>query len=150
MIEEVQFAIEEFAEILNEIPAILFSIKEEDMVFAKNETQWSKKQIIGHLIDSACNNHQRFIRTQYENIPLISYDQNKWNQYGCYTEAATKNLIDLFIAYNLHLLIIMRGIDNEKLLLKCSTGGEINLTLGFMIIDYVAHLKHHICQILPG
>src|SRR4030095_2595683 len=26
--------------------------------------KWSKKEILGHLIDSATNNHQRFVRTQ--------------------------------------------------------------------------------------
>ncbi len=42
--------------------------------------KWSKKEIIGHLINSATNNHQRFVRCQFETIPKIVYDQNKWKE----------------------------------------------------------------------
>jgi hypothetical protein len=66
------------------IPPLLFAIGEPAFSSKPAPGKWSKKQIIGHLIDSATNNHQRFVRAQFETRPRIYYDQNKWNEYSYY------------------------------------------------------------------
>lgn len=62
--------------IIDKVPNILSEISEENMSVKPLPTKWSKKEIIGHLIDSATNNHQRFVRGQFEYNPEILYDQD--------------------------------------------------------------------------
>lgn len=66
------------------IPPLLTAIGEPAFSTKPAPEKWSKKEIIGHLIDSATNNHQRFVRAQFEPTPQIYYDQNKWNEYSYY------------------------------------------------------------------
>ncbi|MGQ0827780.1 MAG: hypothetical protein ACT4ON_05245 [Bacteroidota bacterium] len=68
------------------IPGLLSKIPENDFTNKPRPGKWSKKEILGHLIDSATNNHQRFVRAQFENIPQISYDQNNWNACSRYNQ----------------------------------------------------------------
>lgn len=68
----------------NTIPELLIQIDEQIFSEKINPAKWSKKEILGHLIDSATNNHHRFVRVQFETNLKISYDQNKWNQYNFY------------------------------------------------------------------
>lgn len=72
----IQKSIERLAFLCETIPQLLFEI--DDLTFSEELTseKWSKKEILGHLIDSATNNHQRFVRCQFEDIPTITYDQN--------------------------------------------------------------------------
>ena len=72
--------------ILDTVPKILTEIGERKMSIKPLPNKWSKKEIIGHLIDSATNNHQRFVRGQFEHNPEIRYDQNKWNEFSFYQE----------------------------------------------------------------
>jgi hypothetical protein len=72
--------------IIDKAPSMLSEISEENMYLRHLPTKWSKKEILGHLIDSATNDHQRFVRGQFENNPEISYDQNKWNEFSFYQD----------------------------------------------------------------
>src|SRR6478609_7364599 len=76
---------------------------EDDFSFKPAPEKWSKKEILGHLIDSATNNHQRFIRIQFEDNPVIGYDQNKWVEYSRYQQMSTTELIRFWQTYNQHL-----------------------------------------------
>ena len=78
--------------IINLTPKMLTEISGENMSTKPSPTKWSKKEIIGHLIDSATNNHQRFVRGQFENIPEISYDQNNWNEFSFYNQIDSKQM----------------------------------------------------------
>ena len=109
--------------------------------------KWSKKQILGHLIDSAANNHQRFVRCQFEEQPLISYNQDKWNEAGHYQEMDTRHLTRLWLVYNLHLAKLIALIPEEKGKRKCLTAPGTAVTLEFLINDYVVHLEHHLRQL---
>lgn len=41
--------------------------------------KWSFEDIIGHLVDSAANNHQRFVRMQMlPHLELEGYDCDAW------------------------------------------------------------------------
>jgi hypothetical protein len=101
--------------IIAKVPSILTEISEENMSAKPLPTKWSKKEIIGHLIDSATNNHQRFVRGQFETIPEIRYDQNKWNEYSFYQQIDSKQLILFWAIYNKQLIEIINRIPTENL-----------------------------------
>ena len=61
------------------IPSLIKQIPEQEFSHKSAPGKWSKKEILGHLIDSATNNHQRFVRAQFEDTPFIIYDQDNWN-----------------------------------------------------------------------
>lgn len=131
----------------NVIPRLLFSIDEDTLNEKVSPDKWSKKEIIGHLIDSATNNHQRFVRVQFEDKPQISYDQNKWNSYNFYHEIDRQQIFDFWTIYNRQLVELIKRIPDENLLLECIIGGS-NFTLSFLINDYVEHLEHHLKQVI--
>jgi len=123
------------------------------------EEHWSAKQILGHLIDSAANNHARFVVGQMKNdLVFPGYDQDGWVRTNHYQEAAWPRLIDLWQAYNLHLHHLMAHADKAKLGTPCTlhTLEEIAfntvpksepVTLEYLMKDYVVHMKHHLGQI---
>ena len=110
--------------------------------------KWSRKEILGHLIDSAANNHQRFVRLQIETtLTLPSYRQPDWVRVQHYQERRWSDLVELWIAYNRHLAHIMRHANPEAAgnLWKSPEG---DLALAFLMTDYLKHLRHHLDQIL--
>ena len=88
--------------------------------------KWSKKEILGHLIDSATNNHHRFIKGQYEILPRISYDQKKWNELNFYQKVEKNQLIEFWTLYNKHLLIIFKNIKSENLKNEITSNKTLN------------------------
>lgn len=122
-------------------------ISEESFTEKTGPGKWSKKEIIGHLIDSATNNHHRFVRGQFEEKAQISYDQNQWNIAGHYQDMDSTQLIQFWTIYNRQLIELWKNIPKEKLSNTIYTGGEIPLTLEFLIQDYVQHLEHHLKQL---
>lgn len=133
--------------IINLTPKMLTDISEENMSIKPTPTKWSKKEIIGHLIDSATHNHQRFVRGQFENIPEISYDQNNWNEFSFYNHIESKQIISFWTIYNKQIIEIIKRIPKENLEKQIKIGNNL-LTLEFLIIDYVEHLEHHLKQII--
>lgn len=133
--------------IIDNLPIVLTQISEENMSEKSSSNKWSKKEIIGHLIDSATNNHQRFVRGQFENNPEIHYDQNKWNEYNFYQQIDSKQIILFWTIYNKQLIEIIERIPTENLKRQINVGGAL-LTLEFLIIDYVEHLEHHLKQVI--
>ena len=130
------------------IPPLLSKIKEDDFSSKPSSDKWSKKEILGHLIDSAANNHQRFIRVQFEQVPTISYDQNNWNSCTRYNHMDSKHLISFWVAYNRHLVELIRLIPKDNLKRECNIGRETPVTLQWLIDDYVRHVEHHLKQIV--
>lgn len=109
---------------------------------------WSIQQVVGHLIDSAANNHQRFIRAQKgESLTFPKYDQNHWVQAQNYDSCSWQQLIEFWRMYNLHLAHVIRQIPDEKMRVKCTITPFEPVSLSFLIEDYVEHLKHHINKI---
>jgi hypothetical protein len=142
--------IERFGNLCNTIPTLLHNISETDFNFKPTQVKWSKKEILGHLIDSATINHHRFIRGQYENVPIISYDQNKWNEYSYYQQIKVDQLIRFWTSYNLQLLELFKLIPSTNLKNECNTGGQNNVTIEWVFNDYVSHLEYHLGQILEN
>lgn len=133
--------------ILDLAPGALSEISEENMSIKHVPTKWSKKEILGHLIDSATNNHQWFVRGQFEDNPEITYDQNKWNAYSFYQEIDSQQIINFWTIYNRQLLEIIKRIPSKSLNNQIIRGDNL-LTLEFLITDYVDHLEHHLKQII--
>jgi len=114
----------------------------------KDATQWSIKEVIGHLIDSASNNHQRFIRLQIdEEIRLPFYQQVDFVRISNYQSEDWVILLDFWKFYNLHLVHIVGNIDEQKLENVWITPKGEKLDLKFVVEDYLIHLKHHLSQI---
>ncbi|TAH03122.1 MAG: DinB family protein [Sphingobacteriales bacterium] len=131
----------------NTIPQLLLNIDDRTFLEKNRPNQWSKKEILGHLIDSATNNHQRFIRGQFEDKPAIVYDQNKWNQFNFYQQINAQQLIAFWEVYNRQLIELLKHISNESLQLECLVDGNL-LTIDFLVNDYVEHLEYHLKQIV--
>jgi len=144
MIDE---AIKKLTAYTMELPGLLNGISERQFAIKPSPEKWSKKEILGHLIDSATNNHQRFIRLQYENEPSIFYDQDSWVRLNHYNELTAKQLIRFWTVYNKHLLEVIKRIPAEDLLRESKVGPGKKGRLEFLINDYVSHLEHHIQQI---
>jgi hypothetical protein len=110
--------------------------------------KWSVKEIIGHLIDSAANNHQRFVRAQYGDVLVApGYAQDFWVQVQGYAEAPWPEIVEFWRLFNRHLARVMRRVPPEMLEVECRIGPYDPVPLGFVIEDYVAHLKHHLEQV---
>ena len=109
---------------------------------------WSPKEVLGHLIDSAANNHQRFVRAQESDaLTVPGYEQNHWVRSQGYQEADWPHLVALWTHLNLHLADIIARIPPGKYAVPCVIGGSDPVTLEFVIVDYLRHLKHHMAQI---
>jgi len=130
------------------IPPLLEKITDSEFSFKPSTEKWSKKEILGHLIDSATNNHHRFIRIQYEPEPLISYDQNIWSSLNHHADTDRSQLISFWTLYNKHLVHLLKFIPEENLRLNGSTGNGELIPLHFYITDYIDHLEHHLRQLV--
>ncbi len=109
---------------------------------------WSRKQVMGHLIDSASNNHQRFVRAcLQESLDFPSYDQEGNVRVQSPQEADWLLLIALWAAYNRYLAHVLARLPNSKLETICRIGSGRPATLGFVATDYVAQMLHHLQQI---
>lgn len=109
--------------------------------------KWTKKEILGHLIDSAANNHQRFVRAQFEDKPAVTYEQDNWVSFQKYADEPVENIIGLWINYNKHLAYLVSIMPEDKLKNLCDIKQEKPVTLEWVVTDYVRHLKHHLDQI---
>ena len=139
-IKKLQFICDTLPDLMNQMDDATFSKKDDP-------NKWSKKEILGHLIDSATNNHQLFIRAQFETNPEIIYDQENWNRFSYYQEMNSSDLIGFWFTYNKHLINLIKNIPRENLSRTCFIDGNL-LTLQFLIDDYIVHLEHHMKQIL--
>lgn len=111
---------------------------------------WTRKQILGHLIDSASNNHHRFVRAQLEGgVTMPGYAQDGWVAVGHYQERLWHDLVGLWTAFNQQLLHIMETTPQERLAIPCKIGDGEPVTLEFLMVDYVDHMKHHLAEIQP-
>jgi hypothetical protein len=110
--------------------------------------RWTIKEVVGHLIDSAANNHQRFVRAQLvEALVFPKYEQNEWVRCQAYDEIAWPDLVEFWRRYNQHLAHVIRRIPPSALPRSCTIGDYAPVTLGFLVEDYLVHLKHHLAKI---
>src|SRR3954469_2886833 len=109
---------------------------------------WSIKEIVGHLIDSAANNHQRFVRAQLSSeLSFPGYEQNGWVRSQAYQARPWLHVVDFWVLYNHHLAHVMSRIPDAAASVPCRIGNDDAITFRALAEDYVAHLRHHLDQI---
>lgn len=109
---------------------------------------WSRKQLLGHLIDSAANNHQRFVRAAIDGcFSGMPYAQEQWVATGAYQELPWTFLLSLWQHYNLLLAHVLERMDPQRAQAAVRIGDE-ELTLAAVAEDYPRHMRHHLSQIL--
>jgi hypothetical protein len=149
------------AEAVERATPMLRAIPEELAAMRSAPGKWSAKEIIGHLIDSASNNHQRFVRAQFqEDLIFSGYDQDEWVKVQRYAEAPWEPLIVLWREFNLHLARVIAAIPSDvrqtararhnlhRIALR-PVPEDLPTTLEYFIRDYLLHLEHHLGQIMP-
>ncbi|MGU3472077.1 DinB family protein [Paenibacillus sp. D51F] len=111
--------------------------------------KWSGKEILGHLCDSALANIQRFVRAQYEPQPheILRYEQDKWVAIMDYRNQPVEDILNLWTSLNRQAAVVVAGLAEEELGKECSRGQEGNVTLAWLVDDYIDHLDHHLEQI---
>jgi hypothetical protein len=109
---------------------------------------WSRKQVLGHLIDSASNNHQRFVRAALQTaLDFPGYDQDGCVRVQAVEEADWTLLVSLWAGYNRYLAHVIAHLPVSKLETLCRIGSDEPVTLRFLAEDYLRHLLHHLGQI---
>ncbi len=140
--------IAQLAALIRGIPRRLASITERDAGYKPSPEQWSKKEELGHLIDSALNNHRRVVLAQLEDSPaLAGYDGEGWVAVNGYWNRAWTGLIELWTSFNNHLLAAAEAAPASTWARTCTIGGSDPVTLRFVIDDYVDHMAGHLRHI---
>ena len=128
--------------------AILRQVSEAESNTPVLKGGWSRKQVIGHLIDSASNNHQRFVRASLEGaLEFPGYEQDGCVRVQAVQSAPWPLLVALWKNYNLYLAHVIAHLPAPQLGAICKIGEHEPVTLKFIAEDYLTHLLHHLGQI---
>ena len=123
--------------------------------------KWSAKEVMGHLIDSASNNHRRFVVAPSKgDLIFDGYDQEYWVSTQGYVDMPWQDILDLWYAYNRQLSFVMNRIPEEVRyeVRQSHNFDKIGMrpvprytptTLEYLMCDYIWHLEHHLAQVLP-
>jgi hypothetical protein len=109
---------------------------------------WTRKQIVGHLLDSATNNRQRFVRASAAGVYAgPGYAQDAWVEAHGYANKSWETLLQWWQVEHEILAAIVDRIPEERLEAKCVVGNDEPVTLRFLIEDYLSHQRWHLVQI---
>jgi hypothetical protein len=144
-------AMQQLESYIGSFPIKLKKFSSEELLKRPDEGKWSKKEILGHLIDSAINNLKRFTEIQFLPQPytVISYQQNELVIVNNYQDVPLQQLLDLWQSLNRQIIYVVKAIPADKLNYPVDPqyeSGEMK-TLAWIICDYVAHMEHHFRQI---
>jgi hypothetical protein len=140
-------AVGKLKKIVAEAPSLLMAISADEASRLSAVGKWSKKQELGHLVDSACNNHQRIVRAQVEEQPSLGgYDGNQWVALHNYQAMGWSEIIECWRVLNQQLIRAASMISPRTSNRKLTVGGSSS-TLGFLVDDYLDHLLHHLRHI---
>ena len=113
------------------------------------DSTWSPKEELGHLIDSAANNHVRFVRALIEpEFRGASYAQNDWVTAHRYREMPWLTIVEFWYRYNTFIVSLLAMVPENKLQTLCFVGSGEGVSLKFLVADYVLHMQHHLDHIL--
>jgi len=141
-----EFIAKDLEAIISQYLPALKSLDGSHLAYKPSPSKWSKKELIGHMIDSAQSNIRRFIVAQYEEIPTINYNQDKWVAIAGYQQWNSNELIDLWYLLNRQICEVLNNTSSETAQRKCMTQ-ELH-TIEWLAKDYIKHLQHHMHQVL--
>lgn len=141
--------IDEFDLLLNRLAVLYAPNPIKDFENKPTENKWSKKEILGHLIDSALNNIQRFTEIQYNEKPyqIRPYNQDALVKYNDYQNKNNQELYDLWLQLNEHISHIVKNLTIETLNYSIILPNGKLSDLNFLVNDYFEHFYYHINQI---
>jgi len=138
-------AISSLRNLIDRVPDRLAKLPRERVETRPSPSKWSAKEELGHLLDSAANNHQRIVRGQLENnVAVPSYDQNAWVAINRYQKRDWNELVDLWQALNRQLLAAAESVPDSAWPNTLTITDHAPMTLEFIFEDYVAHMAHHL------
>lgn len=149
-------------EIINTTEIELLKISEKDSRFKVIPSQWSFRQILGHLIDSAHNNYRRIVLSQLqEDLVFEGYAQDKWVLINRYHEKDFNQIIDLWKTMNFMIIDLIDTLNDQDLskmikdhnfdfICMNRVSKQESTNLSYLVWDYIFHLEHHLKQILPN
>ncbi|MBO9129887.1 DinB family protein [Bacillus sp. 165] len=134
--------------LMEAVPARLALCSEEELSIRSAPNKWSKKEILGHLCDSAVNNLTRFIKAQIEKpISFVhKYEQEQWVLLQKHQEARVEEMLQLWLSLNKAVIRTILNIPEDKYSSICKLYNGDTVTLKWLIIDYVEHMEHHLKQ----
>lgn len=134
-------AVEALSAELSNVPASLAGVP-------WREGGWTRRQVLGHLLDSATNNRQRFVRAAiHGSYSGPSYEQESWVEAHGYGEQSWETLLRWWRAEHEILMAVVDRIPQKRLAATCQVGENDPVTLGFLITDYLRHLRGHFDQL---
>ncbi len=129
----------------------LQALSEDEVMRSRGTGKWVKKEILGHLVDSALNNQERFVRAQMtDRLVWPGYEQDRWVSVQKYRERPWAELTQLWEQLNRHIAHVMANVSPDRLSAQCVIGDDQPVTLDWLMNDYVRHLRHHLNQIFDG
>lgn len=136
--------------LLKEVESHISNASAADLKQKPATNKWSKQEILGHLVDSAINNLQRFTEVQFQPQPYIlrGYNQEELVKANNYQAADVQEILTLFLNLNQRILKILEKQTPESLAYKMIITDGTTVDLAFWIADYVTHAEHHIKQIM--
>jgi hypothetical protein len=152
-IDTMKSTIAELNKITTDYSLKISAISEQEFSAKPLPNKWSKKEVLGHLIDSAHNNLRRFVCGQYEPTPpKIVYDQDYWVKANNYQQADSKEVIAMWKLINNRIVTVLETMPASSYAKECNTGkNSVSLhSLEWLAEDYVKHLEHHLNQIIPN
>jgi len=144
--------------LISDVPKKVSHIPESEFTFKPSPEKWSKKEIMGHLCDSAINNLSRFVRAQFEAKPfvIVPYAQDDWVKCNNYNDMETSELLKYWASLNKQIVRVISNIPEAKLAVTLELGNaafredKVDKTLLWLIEDYVVHMEYHLKQIIEG
>jgi hypothetical protein len=157
-----QDLVQDFRQTITNAEQQLLAISETQTEARPGDGEWSAKEVLGHLIDSAANNHRRFVEAQAkDDLVFPGYDQLHWVAAQQYRQAMWTDLVALWKAYNIHLAHVIASIPQdaltrprtensfERLARQAESEGR-PVTLEYLIRDYYEHIKIHLEQLFAA
>lgn len=149
-------------EIISKANTAIRNFDPTDFELKPNPQKWSKKEILGHLVDSAINNHKRFVVAETQgNYVFEGYDQDEWVRKNRYQERKADEILELWIGVNEHLAQVWEGLSEQaftygttdhnynEICMNYLPEGE-KLSLSYLAWDYIFHTEYHLAQIIPN
>jgi hypothetical protein len=138
-----------FSDVIEREVVALRACPEQDVTRKPGPDRWSQCEELGHLIDSATNNHARFVCAALQGeYTGPSYAQNGWVELHAYNEQNWRELVEFWFRSNQMLVHVVSRVPDQKMTTPCKVGAGEPVSLHYLIEDYVIHMQHHLDHIL--